>query len=183
MALQWHPDKNVGNEELATKNFKEITTAHAVLINPQERQWYDDHRESILSGGDGTVKSGEGDDPEENLWPYFNAMCYKGFGDGPEGFYGVYRGVFAKLYDDEVSKGVLKSGTAVFSFGSKESSPKEVMDFYAHWSNFVTSMVFGWADVYDVREAPNRIVKRYQLLYQLCSTRLIGLPGLYCQSD
>lgn len=44
----WHPDKNVGNEVLATANFKEITTAHAVLINPQERKWYDEHRENIL---------------------------------------------------------------------------------------------------------------------------------------
>lgn len=36
-----------------------------------------------ISGGDGTAKSGEGgDDPEENLWPFFNAMCFKGFHDG-----------------------------------------------------------------------------------------------------
>jgi DnaJ family protein A protein 5 len=48
LALKWHPDKNVGNEEEATARFKAITAAFAVLSDPQERQWYDDHRESIL---------------------------------------------------------------------------------------------------------------------------------------
>ena len=41
-------DKNVGNEEAATEAFKEITAAYAVLSDPHERKWYDDHRESIL---------------------------------------------------------------------------------------------------------------------------------------
>jgi DnaJ family protein A protein 5 len=48
LALRWHPDKNVGNEEEATARFKEITAAHTVLSDPQERQWYDDHRDAIL---------------------------------------------------------------------------------------------------------------------------------------
>jgi DnaJ family protein A protein 5 len=161
LALLWHPDKNVGNEIVATANFKEITTAHAVLINPQERKWYDDHRDNILSGGDGTAKTGEAtDDPEENLWPFFNAGCFKGFSDGEEGFYGVYRGLFSQLHEDECASGSTKAAAPMYSFGSKEYVAKEVLDFYSHWSNFVTSMTFGHADIYDVREAPNRIVKR-----------------------
>jgi DnaJ family protein A protein 5 len=48
LALRWHPDKNVGNEEEATLRFKEITAAYTVLSDGNERQWYDDHRESIL---------------------------------------------------------------------------------------------------------------------------------------
>lgn len=48
LALKWHPDRNHGQEELATQNFKEISAAYAVLSDPQERKWYDDHRESII---------------------------------------------------------------------------------------------------------------------------------------
>ena len=48
LALKWHPDKNVGNEDEATVRFKEISTAYAVLGDAQEKKWYDDHRESIL---------------------------------------------------------------------------------------------------------------------------------------
>lgn len=48
LALKWHPDKNVNNFEEATEKFKEISTAYAVLSDPHEKKWYDDHRESIL---------------------------------------------------------------------------------------------------------------------------------------
>ena len=34
------------------------------------------------SGGDGTAKSGDVDNPEENLWPFFNSSCFNGFHDG-----------------------------------------------------------------------------------------------------
>ena len=51
LALKWHPgryrieisriDKNPDNLEEATQKFQ--------LSNPQERAWYDAHRESILA--------------------------------------------------------------------------------------------------------------------------------------
>ena len=37
----------------------------------------------VIRGGDGTTNTG--DDvvsPEVNLWPYFNATCFKDFHDG-----------------------------------------------------------------------------------------------------
>ena len=44
-----------------------MTTAYSVISDPQERKWYDDHRESILrSGGDGTARQ-SGDDGEDGL--------------------------------------------------------------------------------------------------------------------
>ena len=48
LALKWHPDRNHGTEEIATQTFKEISAAYAVLSDPNEKKWYDDHRESIL---------------------------------------------------------------------------------------------------------------------------------------
>jgi len=38
--LQWHPDKNDGNEE-ATKNFQKISEAYAVLSDEKKRKMYD----------------------------------------------------------------------------------------------------------------------------------------------
>ena len=52
LALQWHPDKNLDNAEEAKKQFQVIQAAYEVLSDPQERAWYDRHRDAILLGGD-----------------------------------------------------------------------------------------------------------------------------------
>jgi len=44
-------DKNPENIEECTKQFHLIQQAYDVLIDPQERAWYDKHREAILRGG------------------------------------------------------------------------------------------------------------------------------------
>lgn len=99
LALRYHPDKNIGNEESATQSFKELQASYAVLSDPHERKWYDDHRESILRlgtlqffhflgrGGDGTSGSSDAgytESPLINLWKYFNTGCYSGYDDGLE---------------------------------------------------------------------------------------------------
>lgn len=38
LASQYHPDRNVGNEEAATNKFKEITAAYTALTNPSSMQ-------------------------------------------------------------------------------------------------------------------------------------------------
>ena len=40
-ALEWHPDKNVGNEEFASGMFKKVGEAYEVLSDPQKRAVYD----------------------------------------------------------------------------------------------------------------------------------------------
>ena len=44
-------DKNPGNIEECTAQFHLVQQAYEVLIDPQERAWYDKHREAILRGG------------------------------------------------------------------------------------------------------------------------------------
>jgi len=51
MALKWHPDKNMDRLEEATEQFKKVQLAFDTLSDPNERTWYDNHRESILRGG------------------------------------------------------------------------------------------------------------------------------------
>jgi hypothetical protein len=44
-------DKNHHRVEEATKHFALIADAYEVLSDPQERAWYDSHRDAILRGG------------------------------------------------------------------------------------------------------------------------------------
>jgi curved DNA-binding protein CbpA len=40
-AMRWHPDRNVGREQLARTAFLEIQNAYAILSDPVQRQVYD----------------------------------------------------------------------------------------------------------------------------------------------
>lgn len=55
LALRYHPDRNVGvNSEEAAEKFKEISTAYAILSDPNKRRQYD------ISGGDSSDMFGTG---------------------------------------------------------------------------------------------------------------------------
>lgn len=167
LALKWHPDRNFGQEELATQTFKEISTAYSVLSDPQERKWYDDHRDAILRGKDFNGGGGDDDEDEDdidsliNIWQYFNSSCYSDFDDSPTGYYTVYRGVFEKIKSLEEEH--RKDGEKLMSlseFGSSLSNIADVLLFYACWENFITVVNFAFHDKYNTLEAPNRMVKR-----------------------
>nr|CAG4642599.1 EOG090X085R [Evadne anonyx] len=87
-ALKWHPDKNLDNAEEAKREFQIIQAAYEVLNDPQERAWYDKHRDAILLG----AKGADYQENSVNIFEYFTSACYSGFKDEDhQSFYSVYR--------------------------------------------------------------------------------------------
>ena len=72
-----------------------------MLSDPQERAWYDDHREAILRGGTGADDDGPTDGM--NLMAFFSGTIFRGFGDDPGGFYASYGQIFHDIFDDGAS--------------------------------------------------------------------------------
>lgn len=172
LALRHHPDKNQGCKE-AENEFRLIQEAYETLSDPQERKWYDQHREAILNGGKGfDAGDGEGGGISFifDVLPYHTAACYDGYGDDEDGFYAVYSMVFREIMKGEqngwVSEGNIDEEKMhnyhLFDvgFGKSTSDWSDVSEFYAAWEGFSSCLSFAWADQYDPRDAPNRFVRR-----------------------
>ena len=160
LALVWHPDKNPDRISEATENFRAIQTAYDVLSDPQERAWYDDHREAILRGGfkrggDGSV---DGDD-DLDVYEYFSAACYSGFTDDDDGFFAVYREVFSKIAEEDEPFMDDEDHPAP-NFGDSTSDFDTVGKFYDYWDTYLTFKCYSWKDKWDTRDAENRYVRR-----------------------
>ncbi|GJP31397.1 hypothetical protein CLOM_g21985 [Closterium sp. NIES-68] len=167
LALQWHPDKNQNNVEHATAMFKQIQSAYEVLSDKHERAWYDGHRDSILRGD--SHHHGENhscEDEDLDLWGYFSASAYSGYGDTGEGFYAVYAEVFDEIFEKEVAaaRRAAKKGEEIEMsappLGKRDSSAADVSAFFKFWQSFVSVRDFAWKDQYNLNEAPNRRVRR-----------------------
>ncbi|KAM9509710.1 dnaJ homolog subfamily C member 21 isoform 2-T2 [Guaruba guarouba] len=157
LALRWHPDKNLENAEEAAEQFKLIQAAYDVLSDPQERAWYDNHREALLKGG----VDGDYQDDSLDLLRYFTVSCYSGYGDDEKGFFTVYREVFEKIAKEEVEYMTQEDIEEFPMFGNSQSDYDTVVHpFYAYWQSFCTQKNFAWKEEYDTRQASNRWEKR-----------------------
>src|SRR5690349_15564092 len=65
LALKYHPDRNPGNSE-AEEQFKECSSAYAVLSDPDKRRRYDQFGHAGLEGG------GAGFNDVGDIFSHFN---------------------------------------------------------------------------------------------------------------
>ncbi|KAJ0408111.1 hypothetical protein P43SY_002081 [Pythium insidiosum] len=162
-ALKWHPDKHQRNgisPDEATERFQEIQNAYEVLSDAHERKWYDEHRDQILRGDDA---DGAGDsDNDLNLFKYFSAAVYSGFGDDEKGFFSVYGALFEKI--DALDRETVATSSyvpaAAPSLGRRDTAIADVLAFYQHWKSYVSQRTFAWVDEYKTTDAPTRQIRR-----------------------
>ncbi|PYH95190.1 DnaJ-domain-containing protein [Aspergillus ellipticus CBS 707.79] len=166
-ALELHPDRNYGNVESTTKLFAEIQSAYEILSDPQERSWYDAHRDVMLGNQAG---SGNPDVPShvrtttaDDIFKLFSRFSPRmRFSDSSDGFYGGLREIFSRIAMDEIAcRGEDAEVLDYPTFGSRNDDfDRVVRPFYATWSGFSTKRTFAWKDVYRYSEAPDRRVRR-----------------------
>lgn len=166
-AFELHPDRNYENVETATELFAEIQSAYEVLSDPQERAWYNSHREVFLGG-----KAETGSDHFYNtrmttsddilrLIPKFSPRME--FSDSQSGFYGGLREIFSRLAWEERMACQCENIEYVDypTFGCRDDSFEgTVRLFYSAWDSFSTKKSFAWKDIYRYSEAPDRRVRR-----------------------
>ena len=159
LALKLHPDKNIGDEDAAEK-FRLVQQAYEVLSDPQERKWYDDHREAILAGWSTNNSPDESVSMIFDVVHYMHPGCYSGYHSNKGGFYQVFRQVFEEIVacERKQSESLVELPT---DFGDADADWATVQDFYQSWESFSSALNFAWEDKYNVHEdAPNRRVRR-----------------------
>ena len=145
-----------------------MQSAYEVLSDPQERAWYDSHRESILRGGGAS----EEQEFERNvrLTSAKDLMGLMGrftssipFTDAPNGFYGILQATFETLAAEEDSacewQGLDQVQYPEFG-GANDDYEAIVKPFYRVWINFSTRKTFSWRDAYKSSDAPDRATRR-----------------------
>ncbi|KNE60183.1 hypothetical protein AMAG_05602 [Allomyces macrogynus ATCC 38327] len=161
------PTRTVMTPRNAQDRFILVQQAYEVLTDPQERAWYDAHRDQILRDADGDA-SGTGLSTD-TLMRYFSSGIHSGFNDRADGFYAIYRNLFAQLFQEELAARDYAARDDVVAlhpdwyrvtFGDTKADKATVDLFYGLWDGFATVKSFSWRDKWDLRNAPDRRIRR-----------------------
>ncbi|XP_063695606.1 dnaJ homolog subfamily C member 21 [Culicoides brevitarsis] len=157
LALKWHPDKNINNEAEAKEQFQLVQQAYEVLSDPQERAWYDNHRDEILKG-----KNTDYEEEALDVFQYFTASCYKGYDKNePKNFYAVYSDVFSQIFSEDFEYMTEEEIEAVPIFGDADSDYETVVrPFYAFAESYSTKKSYAWLFPHDVTEKIHRKINK-----------------------
>ncbi|EXJ95681.1 hypothetical protein A1O1_00804 [Capronia coronata CBS 617.96] len=169
-ALELHPDRNYGNVEDATRLFAEIQSAYEVLSDPQERAWYDSHRDILLRedqatgpGGDEfsyNVRMTTAEDVMKLMLQFSGRVEYS---NAPSGFFGGLNDFFKQLAKEEdiACQWEGQEPMDYPEFGLDNDDYDEVVrPFYASWNGFATKKSYSWKDQYRLSDAPDRRIRR-----------------------
>lgn len=154
--------------EETTRLFAEIQSAYSILSDPQERAWYDSHRNDF---------SRNENEPSEKHYEHNVRMTTTedvlkifarfdgrmGFSDSASDFYSVIRSTFDTLAkEEELACGWEGLDLVSYpSFGHASGNYEDVVrPFYTAWSNFATRKTFSWEDIHRYSEAPDRRIRR-----------------------
>ena len=170
-ALELHPDKNRDRIQEATELFAQIQEAYEILSDPQERSWYDSHRDEILRGDDATdMPTNYNADvtPVEQVMRFCSTSCYSGIDDSPKGFFAVYRNLFVQLEQEEEAA-IQLDAEALVELALEASTPfgdsstpfdPSVRMFYNRFMHFSTVKSFRWFDEFRLSDIPDRRMRR-----------------------
>lgn len=157
LARVLHPDKcESSQQEEYKKKFQQLGEAYGVLHDPQERAWYDSHRQKILE-----PHKYEDGDPVELLLEKLEKRSR----EGNDAFFAALGEAFLAVAVEEenarVEQGLnLPSFLSAPRFGDDKSTPESVLKFYDYWEHFTSCREFAWADEFDPRDEPERRIKR-----------------------
>ena len=145
-----------------------MQSAYEILSDPQERAWYDTHREAILhDNGDDLsvhyehdVRITTADDVLRIITQFHGKID---FSNSMTGFYGILGESFKVLAKEEELACEWQGLDPIIypSFGRADDSYEEIVKpFYSTWNSFATKKTFSWENVYRYSEAPDRRVRR-----------------------
>ncbi|EPQ30548.1 uncharacterized protein PFL1_02073 [Pseudozyma flocculosa PF-1] len=115
----------------------------------------------------------------KTLLRFFDPGLAKDLSDDDNGFFGTYRRLFERLAQEEKVAAPYPGEELLFPFPADDAFPTfgyshtpyshddvavhqiPVKDFYAVYLNFQSRKSFGWMDQHDLRDAPERRVKRW----------------------
>ena len=169
-ALELHPDRNYGNVEDATRLFAEVQSAYEVLSDPQERAWYDSHRDILLRGDQATgpgadefsynIRMTTAEEVSKLMMKFNGRMEYN---NAPSGFYGGLNDFFKQLAKEEdiACQWEDQDSMDYPEFGLDTDDYDDVVrPFYAYWNGFATRKSYAWKDQYRLSDAPDRRIRR-----------------------